>query len=407
LEALERVKGFWSRQSRNYKVFLGRDALTQLFPLGDYWNIFIRRLVGDEKEIGLILGLIRSIGSSVNTLLSLPSGWLADRAKNVRRFYLVGKALSMPTALMRFLARTWPVCAIVGAYDSATTRVTEPAAEIISIHSLSNEDRVRGISLRQTITTIVTIPAPMITAFIITYFGGLGLADNIRPLFLIQFLIGVFLFVFMLTQLQDVTVTRTRPRSGVLRDLFSIFKVRGLKLLFFRDCMVTLKDSIRGSFTAIYMVDLKGADQFILGWRQSIAAAANLFSIPAGYLADRFGRKRVAVYTRVFGWVAYFLPIITPATNPEYFIVAGLFESLRNVLMIGWRAFDQEFVPLEVRGRWWGARMLVGGIIGIIAPIIGGILYDINPDYIWWTALFIDACVIFPAMVMIPDVKKR
>jgi len=76
-------------------------------------------------------------------------------------------------------------------------------------------------------------------------------------------------------------------------------------------------------------------------------------------------------------------------------------------MMIGWRAFDQELVPLEVRGRWSGIHMLVGGVMGIVAPILGGILYALNPDYMWWVATFLDAFIILPIMVMIPNVKKK
>jgi hypothetical protein len=51
--------------------------------------------------------------------------------------------------------------------------------------------------------------------------------------------------------------------------------------------------------------------------------------------------------------------------------------------------------------------MLITGIIGIFAPIVGGVLYGINPDYIWWASLAIEALLITPAMIFIPEPKGK
>jgi len=48
--------------------------------------------------------------------------------------------------------------------------------------------------------------------------------------------------------------------------------------------------------------------------------------------------------------------------------------------------------------------MLAHGIIGVIAPILGGIIWNLNPDYLWWIYLIGDAFVILPLMIMIPDI---
>jgi hypothetical protein len=51
--------------------------------------------------------------------------------------------------------------------------------------------------------------------------------------------------------------------------------------------------------------------------------------------------------------------------------------------------------------------MLVHGTIGFIAPIIGGMIWNINPNYIWWINLIGDAFIILPLMIMIPDIKRK
>jgi MFS family permease len=259
------------------------------------------------------------------------------------------------------------------------------------------------------ITSIAGISAPLISAFIVTYFGGLDSADNIRPLFFIQFVVGVLTLILLVTQMQDVSFTREKRSTDVFNYFFNVLKeVPGLKLLLLRQGVQTLISHIRIPFRGLYMVDVKGADAFILGWRGTVSTALIvLLSVPAGHLAERFGRRKVAYFSRVFGWAAILITVFTPPTHPEYLIIASFMEGFQTALFIGWTAFVQELVPLEMRGRWSGLTMLSHGIIGTIAPIIGGLIWNLNPDYIWWINLIGDAFIVFPLMIMIPDIKKK
>jgi MFS family permease len=366
-------KDFWHRQSRNYKVFLARDTIGRLSGIdrSEYWSVFVRRLGATTVE----MGLISSVSSAVNMLLALPSGWLTDRSRNLKKLYLV----------------------------AISQRLMGPVSEIISIKSLSNNDRVKGLSIQRMVTSIAGMISPMILAIIITYFGGLDSADGIRPLFLIQFILGIFVFALLATQLQDVTVTRARRGVGIISHFFSVFRESPvLMLLLLRECVVRFAWQIRIPFMGIYLVDVKGADQFILGLRGTVSTAITvLFSIPAGYLAEKVGRRRLAYFTRIFWWMGLLITIFTPPTHPEYLIIASSLQSLNMVMFVGWSAFSQEVVPLQARGRWSGINMLVNGMVGVIAPIVGGVIWDLNPDYIWWISLFCDSFIILPLMIII------
>jgi MFS family permease len=382
-------------------VFLARDTIGRLSGMdgSEYWSVFIRRLGATTVE----MGLISSVSSAVNMLFALPSGWLTDRSRNLKRLYLVGRASYVPAALLRFLVTTWPFCALIGVYEAIFMRLMGPASEIISIKSLSNKDRVKGLSIQRMVTSIAGMIGPVISALIVTYFGGLGSADGIRPLFLVQFLLGIFVFTLLATKLQDVTVTRARREVGIVSHFFSVFRESPiLTLLLLRDCVVRFAWQIRTPFMGIYLVDVKGADQFILGLRGTVSTAITvLFSIPAGYLAEKVGRRRQAYFTRIFWWMGLLITIFTPSTHPEYLIIASSLQSLNMVMFVGWSAFTQEVVPLHARGRWSGINMLANGMVGVIAPIVGGVIWDLNPDYVLWISLFCDAFIVLPLMILI------
>jgi MFS family permease len=382
-------------------VFLARDIIAQLSGTDstEYWSVFVRRLGASTVE----MGLISSISSAVNTLLALPSGWLTDRSRNMKRLYLIGRASSVPTALMRFLVTTWPFCVLISAYETITMRLMTPASDIISIKSLSNQDRVRGLSIHRLVTSLAGIIGPLILALIVTYFGGLDSVDGIRPLFFIQFLLGICVFVLMATQLRDVMFTRTSHRGNIFSHFISVFRESPVLLLFLlRDAFVRFAWQIRIPFQGIYLVDIKGADQFILGWRGTISTAVTIcFSIPAGYLAEMIGRRRLAYITRIFWWMGLVITIYTPSSHPEYLILASALQSLNMVMFVGWSAFTQEIIPVSARGRWSGVNMLVNGLVGIIAPLVGGVVWSLNPDNIWWISLVCDAVIILPLMIII------
>ncbi len=71
------------------------------------------------------------------------------------------------------------------------------------------------------------------------------------------------------------------------------------------------------------------------------------------------------------------------------------------ITFVGWQAFDQELVPLEGRGRYSGVTMMMNGMVGVVAPILGGFLWDIDPDYLWWIRILGGAFVILPLMIII------
>ena len=400
-------KDFWGRQSKNFKVLLVRDLINRLLGniAGRYGSIYIRHLGAGAVEIGLL----DAVSSLVNMVLSIPSGILTDRVKRLKRLYIIGRVLSLPISLIYAAARSWHVFLFTRVWGTITGRFSGPVMNIISIESLTNRDRVTGMAVRQTITSAVGLLAPMLAAFLITYFGGLDYASSFRPLFIIQFFVGLTTFLLLLIKLEEPKIERTMPESGIFSSTFDIFKrVSGLKRLILMNLINGFFMGIRNPFRQLYFYEVKKANAFIIAWQGIVSTLVNLtLTVPMSRLADKVGRRKLAYIGRLVYASCVLSALLTPDTHPEYLLIYSFLSAIGGTMEIGWRAFLQEYIPLEVRGRWSGINSLIGALIGIPAPIVGGLIWNLNPDYAWWIGFIYYPLISLPLMMSIPDKKKE
>jgi hypothetical protein len=58
-----------------------------------------------------------------------------------------------------------------------------------------------------------------------------------------------------------------------------------------------------------------------------------------------------------------------------------------------------EIMPKGQMGRWIGIISLVRGLFAIPAPLMGGLIWEhIGPQYVFFAAIAIDACVRLPLL---------
>lgn len=366
-----------------------------------YESIFLKRLGASSIEIGLI----NSLMSLISILFSVPAGWLTDRVKNIKKIYVASSGLGLINYLAMALTSSWPFFTVVNFWRTITDRLNMPAKTILDIDSLSNEDRVRGLSLHRTITAVGGIGGPIIAAYIITSFGGLSNVDSFRSLFLFQFVINAVVFVILWRQLDDVIFDREDDGAGVLQSFYSIFQgSSALKLFFVKDVIQSFFGLMVSPFLGIYQVDVKLVTAFIIGYMGAGEMLVDVFlSLPMGGVISRFGRRKIAYIGHLIGLLARCILFLTPTSHPEFLILYSLLGSVEGCMYLGWDAFTHEVVPQEVRGKYLGVRAIVVGVIGVIAPLLGGVIWDLNPDYLWWINALQWAFVAFPLMIVLME----
>jgi len=258
---------------------------------------------------------------------------------------------------------------------------------------------------------VISIPglvAPMIAAFTITYFGGLEYVNSFRPLFIIQFLGSLVIFIVRATKLEEPVIERRTMNRNILGNFSEIFQaVPGLKWILLMEIVRTFFMGIRMPLMGLYVYEVKKADAYILGLQSTVGTAVTLlFSVPMGNITERVGRRMGYLSQIVFA-LCVLVPIFTPSTNPELLLLYNALSAFGGTMELGWFAFIQEYIPLEMRGRWVGISTTIMALIGIPAPLIGGYIWDINPDYLWWIAFIYYLIIAIPFMRLVSDKKTE
>ena len=162
---------------------------------------------------------------------------------------------------------------------------------------------------------------------------------------------------------------------------------------------------LRTPFTQLYFYEVKNASVFIIGWQGTVSTAVGLFlSIPISRLADRIGRRQIAYIGRLSYALGVLCALFTPPEHPEFLLVYSFFSAIGMAMNVGWNAFQQEYVPLHIRGRWSGITSLATALVSIPAPLIGGYIWEVNPDIAWWIGIVHYAFISLPIMM---SVKER
>jgi len=247
------------------------------------------------------------------------------------------------------------------------------------------------ISISRTLWAIPRPLAPIAAAIIVAHYGGIN-AEGVRPLFYIQLILSLLVFIGIAIWLKGPKVDSTekatelvKKGSGFIQDFRDVFKgERYLKRYMTMQAIRTIGMNTATSFIPLWMVNVKGADPYILGLTTVAGMIVSvILQIPVGRLSDKIGRKKAYLLLRPFSWVAELLLIWAP--SPEWFILVGFLGGnvsgggegigIGGISFIPNITMQWEMVPEKKRGRWHGILQLFG-ILTFPASILGGILWQ-------------------------------
>jgi MFS family permease len=407
ISLIGRAISFVKRQEKPFKVNMLRASFQQLFIslTQQYQPIFIVGLGADPFQ----LGLVNSIGGVACAVISLPTGWLADRY-GIRKMFLLGIPLVAVGSLIFFLSRDWLMTIPALFITLLSLQILMTVCPMVCGRYLKMKERATGMQLCDTISAIPTVISPVIAAFIITEFGGLT-PEGIRPLYGLQIIGFLFMFLLVFWHYRDTIgrkdSTKFRAERGFKENMREILvKGKNVKKWIVYRALSNVSWFLSLVYLPLFVVEVKGADQFVLGGMATTSMIVPLLlSIPMGRLADTIGRKKVIYTVTPFYIISLILLIYAPNTN--ILLISSFLQGFLMLGLVTQGAITQELVPPRLIGTWWGILSLLSGIMRVLGPIIGGFIWSfLGPVYVFLFILFLESSKLCLLWLYIPETLK-
>jgi MFS family permease len=388
-------------------------TLTQIFGMFcrrmvfPYASLFILAVGGTASQIGIINGLQPLAG-----LLMFPvSGYLTDRTGRVKLIALAF-LLSGLTLLLYIFAPSWEWIAL-GALLQGFMVFQFPPTSAILVDSMEPQNRGLGIATMNTLATGFSIFSPYVAALIIEFYG-----DNfgIRILYIslaMSNFIGALLVFKYLKETMDMDSTNKRLSIiSILRESYRgipdlVSKLpRSVKAMGLLLAMGLIANGVASPFWVVYITEELGISK--IGWGIILlieTVLVTLLTVPFGVFADRYSKSKILFIAILLSLLS--MPTIVLARNfVQVLFIRLVIGVSRALLMPTGTALMADFVPREHRGKVMAAIGSGGYLLGaagggtggpgvgylftlplMASSVIGGILYSINPIYVWLVVL--------------------
>jgi len=410
------ISDFFRNLDRRFKVMLvaiGLYSWANDLP-AKYSQLYVTGLGANPLE----LGSLNSLSGVANSIVSVPMGRFIDK-HGVKRVIVSGLLLSAIVSAMYGWAGNWLMLIPAVILAPVSFRMIFPLADIIFVDTIKPEGRGQAMGLSRSIWAIPTVLAPVTAAIVVTAFGGIN-TRGIRPLYTFQLFSISLVVLFVALMLKNPPAQSITKRSehdlGKTRFIQDFKELlRGEKWLKEWTIAMSLWQiamSISMPFIPLWMVDVKGADPYILGTMSTLGIAISaLLQIPMGKMADKIGRKKVYFLLRPFSYLGTLLLVLAP--SPGFLIpvgvigAIGLVEGIGGVSFIPFITMYWELVPAEKRGRWFGFTGIFN-ILTVPASILGGFLWQLGlMELVLLLPVLIELLAVIPIMMMVPDTLGR
>ena len=280
----------------------------------------------------LTIGFVVSTQGLVGGLLSIPIAMLADNFGR-KRFIVLGLLMSGLAGLV-FLLTLDPVLVFAGAamMGLSTANANAPFVAMLTGQTTSEDNRNQTFAMLSFLAGIAyasgSLAAAAPTAVFAPYFG-LGAVDSFRPLFAVQFFLGLAAALLVHLRVRDVR----GPRPAGRRSWRSLVKVpRKSMPVIVRLSILGLIGLGAGVILPLFSL------WFYLRFHLDVAVIAPYFSAMsfltafASLLSPRLARQHGSVVAIVGTQISSVALLVSIPFMPTY-VLAGLLMIARNVMM--------------------------------------------------------------------------
>lgn len=365
---------------RNYWVIVSTWVLVVFGSrmASTYMSNYVYVLGGDERLVGYVLGL----AAVPTALVRIIGGAYSDvygRKKIIVRYTWI---LAITSYLIA-LAPDWRVLLIALIVNSVTL-VYSPALQATLAESMPSGKRVLGFLYANTIPGLLSIPAPLIGGYITSLYGvnsviGYRIVFGIDAILLT--IIAIIRQLFLEETMKPPRTPHTRLVEG-LRGIYNLILVmpKWLKSYLLLNYVVLSIPVMMYTYYSIRYVVYHGYDNILYGWIVTIGITLSLAT------TIFMTWKHVSIKdTRPLGLIVLMISggIVLFAVDGMPWILLGGLMAQAGIVMrfaIG-NALLHEYISDRLRARFSSFALASLDISSLIAGLISGTLYPVNPFY--------------------------
>ena len=363
-----------------------------------------------------VVGMLAAIQNTSQILFQLPGGILADRIGR-KKVIVFGTALRTIAPLLMFFAKSWQMV-VPGLILNSMSSLYGPAFNAIISESLPKERRGSAFGAYRMFTSVPQIFMPVVSGY---YFDMFGLGRAVRY--------GLLMFtgaMIVVTIVRAIVIKETLEDSGtgktgsafMSKDLWKTFRSQPRIIYAMLGVAVVGGFAMRMTWTFLtpYAINVAGLTMTQYGMLQSIAMGISVpLYLISGMIADRFGRVPLILLARGLGPFDSLSLYLFKDYNQLLMAygVIGVAGGLGGGRLRGggymggpaWQALIADVVPSKDRAKIMGLMGTISGVVGLPGSLIGGYMYERDPDMLLLVGSILEALSIPIILLFVREPK--
>jgi len=343
---------------------LGSQMVFPLIPL------FLSTTLGASM---LVVGLIEGSAETVASLLKVFSGYWSDKIKRRKPFVLAGYGLSSLSKPLFAFADTWQGVFWIRIVERVGKGIRSAPRDAIIAESCADDVRGKAYGIHRAMDGMGSILGAVLAFFLLF---SLGYRD-IFLLAAVPSLIAVLLIIFV----KEKNKKAPSPIIDTKKSIRISFKALTPQLKYFTIVATIFALGNFGyAFLMLRALDIGLSDHTALLLYIIFYIVYTIFTIPAGMISDKIGRKPViGIGYVLFGLTSLGLVFVSSLFQIVcVFALYGVFYAMIDGVQ---RAFVVDLAPPDLKATALGTFHTATGLAALPAGVIAGLLWDtISPE---------------------------
>ncbi len=326
--------------------------------------LFLANTLGVNKSI---IGFIEGVAESTASILRAFSGYISDRMGTRKWVMAAGYGISVLSRPLIAMGNNWGEVMVYRFTDRFGKGVRSAPRDAIIAESTHHESFARAFNFHRAMDTFGAVLGPLIAFILLAAYQ-----NNYRLVFWLSMIPGVIAVALIIIFIQDV------PKPPQQREKKIEFSMKNFDWKF-RLFLIIATLFALGNVSDFFLI-LRAQDVGIPVTTIPVVylffnLIYSLFAIPAGIMADTYGKKRLILFGMALFALLFLGFAQAQSVRAIWFLFAlyGIFMGLTEGIQ---KAYLATIIPAEYKATAYGIFNAAIGAAMLPSGIIAGWLWD-------------------------------